>query len=183
MSTPICAVLGHKPTRFKFKYKENYKLCVKLKKQMQEQFQALYEEGIHCFWVSGTLGVGIWAGEILLRMKEQPEFQALELTVLRPYLGHDREWDDRSRRRLQFLFQHSQGQPAIVSAPAPNAFKQLGFYMVDNADYLLAVYDDDSAKQDQLWETVDYARRRGRNIILLDPDTAAVKGTSSRTQR
>ena len=174
MSAPICAVVGHKPTRFKFKYKENFKLCIKIKKRMQEQFESLYSFGVHDFWVVGTLGVGIWAGEILLRMKEQAEFQALELTVLRPYPGHDQGWDDRSRRRLHFLLKHSKEQYTVADVPAPDAFRQLGYYMIDHATHLLAVYDNAPDCRDQLGETVHYAKTQQKTIILLHPDTAAV---------
>ena len=41
MDILACTIIGHKPTRFKFKYKENYSLCKKIKSAMTGQFQIL----------------------------------------------------------------------------------------------------------------------------------------------
>ena len=104
-----CAVTGYHPSRFKFKYQEDYSLCKKIKKCMAGQFEQLYRQGVRCFLVPGTLGVGIWAGEILVRMKEQPEFEKLELVVVIPFEGHDRDWDDRSKKGWLFCESSAQG--------------------------------------------------------------------------
>ena len=68
-----CVITGHRPMRFAWKYKENDTRCKHLKRVMQEQFVLLYEKGTRRFYVGGALGVDQWAGEILLRLKEQPE--------------------------------------------------------------------------------------------------------------
>ena len=38
-----CAITGHRPTRFKWKYDENNNSCKRLKKRMRDQFVLLYE--------------------------------------------------------------------------------------------------------------------------------------------
>ena len=63
-----CAITGHRPTRFKFKYNEDYSGCKRLKKRLHDQFAALYEQGVRKFLVGGALGVDMWSGEILLEM-------------------------------------------------------------------------------------------------------------------
>ena len=73
MELHTCAVAGHRPTRFKWKYKENNNGCKRLKKRMHDQFIVLYEKGVRRFLVGGSLGVDQWAGEIILRLKEQSE--------------------------------------------------------------------------------------------------------------
>ena len=99
MELHTCAVTGHRPTRFKWKYKENNNGCKRLKKRMHDQFIALYEKGVRRFLVGGGLGVDQWAGEIILRLKEQPEYSDIELVVVLPFPGHDAQWDPRSRER------------------------------------------------------------------------------------
>ena len=72
-NTYSCAVTGHRPSRFKFKYAEDYSLCKKIKKTMREVFQKLHdEESVRRFYVGGALGVDMWAAEEILRLKEQP---------------------------------------------------------------------------------------------------------------
>lgn len=52
-----CAITGHRPVRFKWKYQENDTRCKRLKRRMQEQFTLLYEQGVRRFYVGGALGV------------------------------------------------------------------------------------------------------------------------------
>ena len=56
MEILACTIIGHKPTRFKFKYKESYSLCKKIKNAMTEQFKLLHAMGVRRFYVSG-----LWA--------------------------------------------------------------------------------------------------------------------------
>jgi len=95
-----CAITGHRPSRFKWKYNEDDAGCKRLKTSMRSQFVSLYEKGTRRFYIGGALGTDMWAGEILLQLKEQPEYKDLELVAALPFKGHDAGWDDRSRRRL-----------------------------------------------------------------------------------
>ncbi len=79
MESKTCAITGHRPVRFKWKYKENDTRCKRLKRRMQEQFVLMYEQGVRRYYVGGALGVDLWAGEILLLLKEQPEYGDIEL--------------------------------------------------------------------------------------------------------
>ena len=105
--TSACAITGHRPTRFRFKYDENNNGCKRIKKRIRDQLIQLYEQGFRQFWVGGALGVDMWAGEILLRLKEQPEYSEIQLKIALPFEGHDTDWEDRSRSRMSFLIRHS----------------------------------------------------------------------------
>ena len=41
------------------------------------------------------MGVHIWAGELVLQMKEQPGYEDIGLVVVLPAPGHDAKWDVR----------------------------------------------------------------------------------------
>ena len=81
MMCKTCAITGHRPTRFRFKYDENNNDCKRIKKCIRDQLIQLYEQGFRRFWVGGALGVDMWAGEILLRLKEQPEYSEIQLMI------------------------------------------------------------------------------------------------------
>ena len=99
MGKLTCAITGYRPSRFRFKYNENNKDCKRIKRRMEEQFSLLYQKGVHHFIVGGTLGVDMWAGEILLAMKEKSEFSEIKLTIALPFEGYDVDWDRVSRER------------------------------------------------------------------------------------
>ena len=91
-----CAVTGHRPTRFKWKYNENNNGCRRLKRRLKEQLVLFYENGVRRFYTGGALGVDLWAGELLMELKEQPEYGEIELILVLPFDGHDKDWDPKS---------------------------------------------------------------------------------------
>ena len=143
---------------------------------MQEQFTLLYEQGVRRFFIGGALGVDMWAGEILLQMQAQPEFDGIELIIALPFEGHDAKWDARSKNRLQFLMDHSTETVVVGKAAEPPAvcYKRRNYYMVDRANYLLAVYDNDRSIRSGTGMTVNYAHKKEVTIIYIHPDTGTV---------
>ena len=51
--------------------------------------------------------------------------------------------------------------------------------MVDHADILLAVYDNDRSIRSGTGMTVNYARKKGVSVILIHPDNARVSMDAS----
>ncbi|MEA4848279.1 MAG: SLOG family protein [Clostridiaceae bacterium] len=171
-----CGITGHRPTRFKFKYKENFSLCKKIKKRLSEQFELLYQKGVRRFYVGGALGTDMWAGEILLRLKERPEYSDIELIIALPFDGHDKNWDERSKTRLAFLIRHSSETVTVGSnsANVQENYKKRNYYIVGHADVLVAVYDNDRNIRSGTGQTVRYAMQKQIPVILIHPDTAVV---------
>lgn len=46
--------------------------------------------------------------------------------------------------------------------------------MVDHADYLLGVFDNERRMRSGTSQTVRYAHQQGKQIILIHPDTADI---------
>lgn len=169
-----CAITGHRATRFKFKYNENYAGCKRLKKRLHDQFILLYEQGVRRFLVGGGLGVDMWSGEILLRLKELPEYSDIELVIVLPHPGHDDRWDERSKKRMAFLLKHCTEHLTIGTDASPESFYKRNRYLVDHADYLVAVYDNDRTVRSGTGMTVRYAEQQEKIVILIHPDTGCV---------
>lgn len=176
MVSRLCAVTGHRPTRFRFKYDEKNNGCKRIKKRIRDQLMLLYEQGFRQFWVGGALGVDMWAGEILLRLKEQPEYNGIQLIIALPFEGHDESWDAHNRRRMSFLIRHSTETVVVGNKEAPPAvnYRRRNEYMIDRADYLLAVYDNDRSIRSGTGMTVRLAEKKGLPITLIHPDTAQI---------
>ena len=122
------------------------------------------------------MGVDLWSGELLLELKDQPEYSDIELVLVLPFTGHDRDWDPKSRRRLSVLRQRS--AKVVIAGTAENNsvtnYKLRNQYMVDHANCLLAVYDNDRNLRSGTMQTVNHARRMHLTITLIHPDSAAV---------
>lgn len=173
MEYKSCAITGHRPTRFKWKYREDNTGCKRLKKRLHDQFIFLYEQGVRTFLVGAALGVDLWSGEILLELKKQPEYNDIHLVVAIPFAGHDDQWDDRSKGRLERL--KKDAEVITVSKQAGAAgYKRRNYYMVDHSDHLLAVYDNTRSLRSGTGQTVHYAQKKGLLITLIHPDSGKV---------
>lgn len=173
MMENVCAVAGHRPTRFKFKYNENYSLCKKIKKAMLKEFRELHDNyQVNQFYVGGALGVDLWAGELVLRLREEPGYGDIELHIALPFKGHDAKWDARSRKRLAFLRQHSKSCTVIGKGDCRESYIRRNEYMIDHAEYLVAVYDNDSTNTTGSLQIVSYARKKRRKLCFIHPNTA-----------
>lgn len=170
-----CAVAGPKPTRFKFGYKEDNSLCRKIKKAMLRQFRRLYRKrGVRRFYIGGAIGVNLWAGELLLKLKEEPGYEDLELAVILPFPGHDAKWDVRSRKRLEYLIRHSVEHLTAGTEDCRESYIGQNRYLVDHAQCLVAVGEEHREQETESFQVTTYAREKGLEIIYIHPDTAEV---------
>lgn len=170
-----CAIAGPKPTRFKFGYKEDNSLCRKIKKAMLRQFRRLYRKrGVRRFYIGGAIGVNLWAGELLLKLKEEPGYEDLELAVILPFPGHDAKWDVRSRKRLEYLVRHSVEHLTAGTEDCRESYISQNRYLVDHAQCLVAVGEEHREQETESFQVTAYAREKGLEIIYIHPDTAEV---------
>ena len=170
-----CAVAGPKPTRFKFGYKEDNSLCRKIKKAMLRQFRRLYRKrGVRRLYIGGAIGVNLWAGELLLKLKEEPGYEDLELVVVLPFPGHDAKWDVRSRKRLEYLVRHSVEHLTTGTEDCRESYISQNRYLVDHAQYLVAVSEEHREQETGSFQVTAYAREKGLEIIYINPDTVEV---------
>lgn len=176
-----CVQSGKKTRNYTIKmkdivrYNEGYSLCKKIKKAMLKTFCHLHdEEGIFRFYVGGALGVDMWAAEQLLYLKEQPGYQDIELIVALPFEGHDSKWDAMSKQRLQIIIHNATKCIVIGQSGTTSDYKKRNYYMVDHADFLLAVYDNNRKLRSGTGQTVNYALKQNLRIIFLHPDTAEI---------
>lgn len=177
-----CAVAGPKPTRFKFGYKEDNSLCRKIKKAMLRQFRRLYRKrGVRRFYIGGAIGVNLWAGELLLKLKEEPGYEDLELVVVLPFPNHDAKWDARSRKRLEYLIRHSTEHLTVGTSDCRESYISQNRYLVDHAQYLVAVSDECDEQETNSFQVTAYAQKRELEIIYISPDTAEIKVVSRPT--
>ena len=174
MSVKSCAITGHRPTRFKFGYKGNYAGCKRLKKRLYEQFALLYEKGVRRFYVGGSLGVDMWAGEQVLTLKEQVGYDDIELVIILPFDGHDARWDERSKKRMEILRKKCFKCLIVGQEDCRESYIKRNCYMVDHADFLVAVYDNERNLKSGTMQTVHYAEKKGLAITMIHPDTGAV---------
>ena len=172
-----CTFTGPKPTRFKFKYNEAYKLCKKIKKSMLTQMKRLYnEKGVRRFYITSAIGVHMWAGELALQLKSQTGFEDLELIVVQPFPEYDRQWDVKSRKRMEFLIRNSTECIIIGKSVSQGNYVLANRYLVDHAQFLIAVSEHAGDLPSDMTQMEAYAYQKSLGMIFIHPDTVEVKG-------
>jgi uncharacterized phage-like protein YoqJ len=174
MNKQSCAITGHNPQRFKFKYNEEAPLCRSIKTVITEQIKTLFLKGVRMFYVGCAVGVDTWAAEIVLDLKQQTAYSEIELFCAIPFPDHTEKFTAGQRKRYEEILTQCTDKEIINRHYSPVAYKRLNYFLVDKSEYLIAVYDQDKNERHGLGQMVNYAIKNNRNIIFIDPDTANI---------
>ena len=167
-----CAIIGHSPQRFKFKYNEKAPLCRAIKKAITGQIKTLYSQGVRIFYVGCGVGVDTWSAEIVLELSQQADFADIELFCKIPFPEHSEKFTAGQRQRYENILSRCIHKETVSRHYSPVAYKRLNYYMIDKSQYLIAVYDQDKSERSNLGHTVNYAVKNNLQVSFIHPDTA-----------
>ena len=84
----------------------------------------------------------MWAGEQLLTLRAQTGYEDIKIIVVIPFIGYDSKWPDQSRHRLKKLIQNANDSIVISHSADVSSYKKRNYYMVDHAEYIIGVFDN-----------------------------------------
>ncbi|MCL2816650.1 MAG: DUF1273 domain-containing protein [Oscillospiraceae bacterium] len=166
-----CAFTGHRPQRFSFGYNEDDEKCQKLNKIMEDEIEKLIAAGVTDYYTGMALGADTWAAEIILDLKEK--YPALRLIAVLPCETQANDWTVEQRERYFNALAVCDEVITLHKKYKPSCMFERNRYLVDHAEYLLAVYD--GGERSGTAYTVRYGKQKERKIIIIDSDTLAVK--------
>mgnify|MGYP001034652136 FL=1 len=165
-----CAFTGHRPKSFPWKYDETARGCVLLKEALLDQIKLLADRGVTDFLSGMALGADLWCAEIVLGLrKENP---ALLLRCILPCEGQEDKWPSSEQERYHSILRQADDVIYVNREYKTGCMLERNRYMVDRSSFLLAVYN--GAVRSGTSATVNYARKIGREIIVIDPVTRTV---------
>ena len=166
----ICAFTGHRPKSFPWKYDETASGCILLKEVLTKQIMTLADNGV-TDWFSGmALGVDLWCAQIVLDL--QKENPALKLHCVLPYDGQADKWSDSARERYHSILKQADSIDYVSCSYYSGCMIDRNHRLVDSAGLLLAVYN--GVRRSGTSATLNYARKMGRKIIVIDPITRRI---------
>lgn len=167
-----CAFTGHRPQHLPFGMNENDERCTDLKETLKEQIINLIEtEDVTHFITGMALGVDLYAAEIVLDLKARYPNITLESAI--PCETQAVKWSMAQRERYYDIAARCDKETMLQSHYSPDCMDKRNRYMVDHADFIIAVWD---GRPSGTGKTVTYARdRNGKAIIVIDPVTLAVE--------
>ena len=162
--------MGHRPHRFPWKDNETDPRCVALKAIMINQIAALADSGVTDFFTGGATGTDLWAAMIVLALREKNP--ALKLHCILPHKGQADKWSDSERERYHAILKQADSVDYVSQDYYDGCMIDRNHRLVEAAELLLAVYN--GVRRSGTGATVNYARKLGREIIVIDPLSLSV---------
>lgn len=170
MKEKTCAFTGHRPQKLPFGLNEEDARCAALKEELRKQIINLIEDENVTHFISGmALGVDLMAAEIVLDLKVSYPGITLESAI--PCETQAVKWTVSQRERYYDIAAQCDKETMLQSHYTPDCMDKRNRYMVDHADFILAVWN---GKPSGTGRTVTYARGKKRTIIVIDPVFLAV---------
>ena len=165
-----CSFTGHRPHKFPWKDHETGPRCTALKSTLAEQIAALTAAGVTDYYSGGADGIDCWAAEIVLSLREKNP--ALKLHCVLPCKEQAEKWDAAAQKRYYSILQRADSVTYVSQKYYDGCMIDRNHRLVESAGLLLAVYN--GVRRSGTGATVNYARKMGREIIIIDPLTRAV---------
>ena len=165
-----CAFTGHRPKSFPWKYNETDPRCVALKATLAEQIAMLAGAGVTDYFMGGADGTDCWAAETVLVMREKQP--ALHLHCVLPHRGQADKWSDLAQERYRSILKRADSVDYVSHQYYDGCMIDRNHRLVESAGLLLAVFN--GVRRSGTGATINYARKLGREIIVIDPLTRSV---------
>lgn len=156
-----CCFSGYRPKKLPYLAQpegENYQsLCCCLQSAIDDAVAAGYDTFISGF----AEGVDLLAAEIVLKREGM-----LTLIAAIPWMGQSESWTPAMKTRYFDLLDRCDDVVYLADSYSARCFQQRNEYMVDRSQRLIAVYD---GQKGGTANTVKYAKKCGREVVLIDP--------------
>lgn len=163
MEGKFCAFTGHRPKKFPWGYNEADIRCTALKHELALKIGQLVEAGYTDFLSGMAEGTDTWAAlEVLALRKENP---ALKLHCILPCEEQADKWSVSAQERYSAILEQADSIVHVCKTYSNDCMLKRNHYLVDHATCLLAVYNGEPRGGTAM--TVRYARKKGKQIILL----------------
>ncbi|MCI8388968.1 MAG: DUF1273 domain-containing protein [Clostridiales bacterium] len=170
MNTKKCAFTGHRPQSLPFGFRENDPRCTALKQALRSEIIHMIEDNGVTYFISGmALGVDTYAAEIVLDLKAvYPEIK-LECAI--PCKAQREKWSQNAQSRYLEIISNSDKPIILQREYTSDCMQKRNKYMVNEADYLIAVWNGRSSGTST---TVQYAKSLNRRVSIIHPETLKI---------
>ena len=169
-----CCFTGHRPAKLPWKYNEEDSRCMALKRRMMDTVEAAYEEGYRHFICGMAMGCDLYFCECALALREKYSDVTVEAAIPCPTQADT--WPAAQRQRYAALLAACDFETLVSERYTSTCMQRRDRYMVDHASLLIAAFDGSAGGTRY---TVEYAMRRGLDIVDLPITTRSEAGLSS----
>lgn len=160
---------GYRPHKMPFEMNENDNdfshLCLVAEKLIEAQIELGNK-----YFISGMAqGADLMLAEIVIKLKQKYSDVFLECAL--PFRHQSKKWSAKYKTVYDDIIKNCDKITVISEKYSALCFLQRNKYMVDSSDIVIAVYD---GKKGGTHYTCQYAQKKGRQIIILNPALCSV---------
>ena len=142
-----CCFTGHRPEKLKRTEEE-------IKKNLEKAILKAVHDGYTTFITGMARGVDIWAGQIILRLRQSN--RDLRLIAALPYPGCESRWSASWKKQYREVLDAANLVQCISPKYSMASFQKRDEWMVDRTARVIAVYDGVSGGTQN---TIEYAKK------------------------
>lgn len=150
-----CCFTGHRPQKLKRPIDD-------IKVDLENEILHAISDGYTTFITGMAYGTDIWAGNIVVRLKDR--FPDLKLIAAIPFPGFSEGWDDEWKAKYERLLSAADLVKTIAAEYSEDAYQLRNQWMVDHCSKVIAVYD---WKAGGTRNTILYAKKHGVFVQYL----------------
>lgn len=150
-----CCFTGHRPQKLT-------RSEAAVRRDLERAIIKAIEAGYTTFVTGMAYGVDVWAGEIVVRLREDnPE---LHLIAAVPFEGFESRWSAEWKEKYKALLEKADLVRYICPSYNAGAYQRRNEWMVDHSAYVIAVFNGEKSGTKN---TIDYAQKRGVQVELI----------------
>ena len=165
-----CAFTGHRPQKLPWRSDETAPGCAALKETLAMQITTLVADGYTEFLTGMAEGVDLWAAQIVLALRVTNP--SLRLHCILPCVEQSARWSAASREQYRAILEQADSIIFVNRMNKKDCMLERDRFLVSYASVILAVYNGE--RRGGTAATVRYARKLGRELIVIDPSTLTV---------
>lgn len=150
-----CCFTGHRPQKLTRPVDD-------IKIDLENEIIASIQEGYTTFITGMACGTDIWAGRIVVRLKDR--FPDIRLIAAIPFPEFSDKWEPEWQDRCQLLLSQADLVKTICPDYRETAYMERNAWLVDHSAKLIAVYDGSPGGTRN---TIRYARKNGIPVRYL----------------
>lgn len=151
-----CCFTGHRPDKLQ---RAESEICADLNAEIRNAIN----DGFNVFITGMTCGVDIWAGEIVLRLRD--EGLPIKLICASPFEGFERRWERRWQDRYNRILEQADLVRFISAYYHRACFQVRNEWMVNHSARVIAVYD---GAHGGTRNTIIYSQKIGVPIVIVN---------------
>lgn len=161
-----CCFTGHRPAKLPWGTNEDDPRCLKLKKEIADKLDEIYNSGCRHFICGMAMGCDMYFAEAVINLRHRHHDITLEAAI--PCASQTHRWKSEQKEKYDALLAQCDEVSILQHGYSPDCMQERNKYMVECSKVLLACFDGFPGGT---MNTIVYARRKGLKTYVIDLET------------